>query len=188
MATALELLGAQASTCVACGLAATRNRVVFGSGPERAKVMVVGEAPGANEDLTGVPFVGRSGRLLDELLGEQGLPRASLYVTSVVKCRPPKNRTPRAGEIITCRGYLDQQLAEIDPVVVISLGNTATRAMLRTTEPISALRGKVHREPGTGRAVVPTFHPAAGLRGGTKVVDQIRADLRRAARLVSEPS
>jgi len=188
MATALELLGTQASTCMACGLAATRNRVVFGSGPERAKVMVVGEAPGAHEDLTGVPFVGRSGQLLDELLDEQGLERASLYVTSVVKCRPPGNRTPRVGEIATCRGYLDQQLAEIDPVVVISLGNTATRAVLRTAAPITSLRGAVHQEPGTGRAVVPTFHPAAGLRGGTKVVEQIREDLRRAAGVAREAS
>ena len=148
--------------------------------------MVVGEAPGANEDLTGVPFVGRSGQLLDDLLAEQGLLRDELYVTSVVKCRPPGNRTPRSREIATCRGYLDLQLASVEPAVIISLGNTATRAILETTRPISALRGEVHHQPGTARLVVPTFHPAAGLRGGTVVVDQIREDLRRAAAIVEE--
>jgi DNA polymerase len=185
MATALERLALQASSCVACDLAATRRHVVFSSGPASARVVVVGEAPGANEDLTGIPFVGRSGALLDALLVESGLDREATYVTSVVKCRPPANRTPKVSEIAACRGFLESQLAEISPLVVITLGNTATRCVLSTSRPISALRGSVHVQPHTGRAVVPTFHPAAGLRGGPGVVEKIRADLALAAELVA---
>ena len=186
MSAGLESLAAEAQSCTACELSATRHSVVFASGPAIARVLLVGEAPGAEEDRTGIPFVGRSGVLLGELLDEVGLERSMLYVTNVVKCRPPANRTPRAREVATCRRFLIGQLDTVCPVVVITLGNTATRAVLDTTRPISMLRGEVHHEPRSGRAVVPTYHPAAALRGGAVILDRLRSDLRLAASLSTE--
>jgi DNA polymerase len=183
MVTTLELLATEASTCTSCELSRTRHRVVFSSGPPDATLMLVGEAPGAEEDVAGLPFVGRSGALLGSLLDELGLARDALYVTNVVKCRPPANRNPARSEVVACRRYLEGQLSEVAPRVVVSLGNIATRALLETTAPISVLRGSAHLSP-SGRCVVPTFHPAAGLRGGPAVVAKIREDLARAAGLL----
>jgi DNA polymerase len=177
------LLAAEAELCRACALAEERQRVVFSSGPSDARVMVVGEAPGAEEDARGIPFVGRSGALLGRLLDEVGLAREDLYVTNVVKCRPPANRTPGAGEIAACRHFLVAQLEGVAPRIVITLGNTATRSVLSTTEPIGRLRGRSHAGIVDGATVVPTYHPAAALRGGVRVVEQIREDLRLAAEL-----
>ena len=169
--------------CTLCSLAAGRTTVVFGEGDAHAPLMVVGEGPGRDEDLQGRPFVGRSGQLLDRLLHEEaGLERRQVYIANVVKCRPPNNRDPLPAEIDACRPYLESQIAIIDPVVIVTLGNFASRTLLATTEGITRLRGRSYPYPGgTGRAVVvPTFHPAAALRGGGEVLAKMRADLVRA--------
>jgi DNA polymerase len=139
--------------------------------------MLIGEAPGAQEDQLGQPFVGRSGRLLDELLEEElGIDRHECYITNVVKCRPPKNRNPLPDEIASCRGFLERQVDLVSPKVIVTLGNVATKAILGRKEGITTLRGMefVWR----GISVIPTYHPAAALRRGERVVDEMRADLR----------
>jgi DNA polymerase len=148
--------------------------------------MVVGEGPGRDEDLQGLPFVGRSGQLLDRLLAEEaGLARRDVYVTNVVKCRPPGNRDPQPGEIYACRPYLDGQVAALAPRVVLTLGNFATRTLLGTKQGVTALRGTVHPWGPPGTVLVPTFHPAAALRGGATVLAQMRADFVRAKELLA---
>ncbi len=172
-----------ASGCVRCPLAAGRTQVVFGTGDPHADLMFVGEAPGHEEDLRGEPFVGRSGRLLDRLLAEElGVDRSRCYIANVVKCRPPDNRDPRPDEIESCRPYLDSQLALIEPVVVVTLGNFATKLLLGTTEGITTVRGRPY--PMGPFQLVPTYHPAAALRSGGVVLAQMRADLVRAKQLV----
>lgn len=168
--------------CTLCPLASGRTQVVFGEGDPAAGLMVVGEGPGREEDLQGRPFVGRSGQLLDKLLMEEaGLARREVYIANVVKCRPPNNRDPLPDEIATCRPYLERQVALIDPAVVVTLGNFASRTLLGTTEGITRLRGRVYPFPGAaGPVIVPTFHPAAALRGGGEVVAAMRADFVRA--------
>lgn len=171
----LDALAALAHGCTECSLAAGRRNVVFGSGSATADVMIVGEAPGRQEDEQGLPFVGRSGRLLDTLLGEVGLERGDVYIANVVKCRPPGNRDPRTEEITACKGYLKRQIQLIDPTVVVTLGNFSTKLLLNTGTGITKMRGRAYEW--WGRFLVPTFHPAAALRGGERVTNQIRADL-----------
>ena len=173
--------------CTLCGLAAGRTTVVFGEGDPHAGLMVVGEGPGREEDLQGRPFVGRSGQLLDRLLLEEtGLRREQVYIANVVKCRPPNNRDPQPDEIAACRPYLDRQVELIGPVVVLTLGNFASKTLLATTEGITKLRGRTYPWPGATSSsivttiVVPTFHPAAARRGGGEVVARMRADFVRA--------
>lgn len=157
--------------------------MVFGTGDESARLMFVGEAPGRDEDLAGEPFVGRSGALLDRLIAEElHMDRSSLYIANVVKCRPPGNRDPKPDEVAACSRYLHGQVAVVDPEVVVTLGNFATRALLERAEGITTLRGNAYRF--AGRWLVPTFHPAAGLRGGGETVAKMRADLVRAALLL----
>jgi DNA polymerase len=176
-------LAEEASTCTRCRLAGGRTNVVFGMGNTTAKLMFVGEAPGEQEDLQGLPFVGRSGQLLDRLvLEEMGLTRQDFYIANTLKCRPPGNRDPLPEEISTCWPYLDQQLRLISPRVVVTLGNFATRQLMSTTEPISRMRGRAY--PYRAGHLVPTFHPSAALRGGGQVVAQMRADLVRAKELL----
>ncbi|HMK96381.1 MAG TPA: uracil-DNA glycosylase [Acidimicrobiales bacterium] len=178
-ATALRELEEEASHCTRCHLASGRTNVVFGMGNPRAKLMFVGEAPGAQEDLQGLPFVGRSGQLLDRLiLEEMGLTRRDFYIANTLKCRPPGNRDPLPEETEKCWPYLEGQLQLVSPRVVVTLGNFATRLLLSTTEPISRLRGRTYRF--RSGHLVPTFHPSAALRGGGTVVAQMRADLVRA--------
>lgn len=159
-----------------CVLAETRTNVVFGSGAPDADVMIVGEGPGQAEDEQGEPFVGRSGQLLASLLGEIGLQRPDVYIANVVKCRPPRNRDPRSDEIDACKGYLRRQIQLVDPLVVVTVGNFSTKLALRTDVGITRLRGVAY--PWWGRYLVPTYHPAAALRGGERVTDDIRSDLR----------
>jgi DNA polymerase len=164
---------------VRCRLAEGRTNVVFGVGDPAARIVFIGEGPGRDEDLAGEPFVGRSGRLLDQLIGEElGLSRKDCYIANVVKCRPPNNRDPLPDEVECCRHFLEDQLAAIAPPVVVTLGNFATRALLNTTEGVTRLRGRSF-DYGAG-ILVPTFHPAAALRGGGVVLAQMRADLVRA--------
>ncbi|MDJ0498123.1 MAG: uracil-DNA glycosylase [Acidimicrobiia bacterium] len=170
----LAALGAVVVDCTKCRLSENRLNVVFGSGNPDADVMFVGEGPGQREDEQGLPFVGRSGELLEQLLGEIGLARADVYIGNVVKCRPPKNRDPRPDEIEACKGYLRTQLQLIQPKVVVTLGNFASKLLLRTDTGITRLRGTAYEW--WGRFLVPTFHPAAALRGSTRVLAEMRED------------
>ncbi len=172
----LAALGARASVCTDCRLSETRTNVVFGVGRSDADVMMVGEAPGRNEDLEGEPFVGAAGHLLNRLLAEVGMGRDEVYIANVLKCRPPGNRDPRPDEIESCKGYLRGQLDLVDPKVVMTLGNFATQLLLRTNTGISRMRGRSYRW-WRDKVLIPTFHPAAALRGGERVTDQIREDL-----------
>jgi uracil-DNA glycosylase family 4 len=175
----------EASVCTRCALAAGRTQVVFGVGDPAADLMFVGEGPGAQEDLQGEPFVGRSGQLLDRLvLEEMGLTRDAFYIANAVKCRPPGNRDPRPDEIATCRPWLDAQVELIDPAVVVTLGNFATKLLLDTTEGITRMRGRAY--PFRTAMVVPTFHPAAALRSGAVTVAHMRADLVRAKQILAQ--
>jgi uracil-DNA glycosylase family 4 len=190
--SALEDLGIEARGCTRCALSARRTQVVFGEGDPAAGLMVVGEAPGREEDLQGRPFVGRSGQLLDRLLAEEaGLRRDQVYIANVVKCRPPDNRDPHPDEIATCRPYLQGQVELIRPRVVLTLGNFSTRLLLETKDGITKLRGRTYPwgpvgDDGRPRAVlVPTFHPAAALRGGGEVLARMRADFVRAKEVLA---
>ncbi|HWH35982.1 MAG TPA: uracil-DNA glycosylase [Acidimicrobiales bacterium] len=175
----LAAIAAEAATCTRCRLAPTRTQVVFGMGDPGADLVFVGEGPGADEDAAGLPFVGRSGRLLDRLVAEEmGLTRADCYITNTVKCRPPGNRDPKPDEMATCRPWLDAQLGQLDPRVVVTLGNVASRALLERTEGITRLRGRAY--PWQGRTLIPTYHPSAALRGTAGAMAGMRADLVRA--------
>ena len=179
MATPLEELAQQASGCTRCPLSATRTQVVFSRGDPDADLVFIGEAPGRDEDLQGEPFVGRSGQLLDRLVAEEiGLPRERFYVMNTIMCRPPQNRDPRPEELAACGPWFDQKLELLDPKVIVTLGNFATKRLLETTEGITKLRGRSYEF--RGATLVPTFHPAAVLRGGGVPMAQMRADLVRA--------
>ena len=179
---ALELLAKEASGCTKCGLSARRTNVVFGDGNPDADLMFVGEGPGQHEDEQGLPFVGKSGQLLSSLLEQVGLSRPLVYIANVVKCRPPGNRDPRPDEIAACKGYLAEQIKLIDPGVVVTLGNFSTKLLLKTETGITRMRGQAY--PWWGRFVVPTFHPAAALRGGSRVADEMLSDLRLAIQTI----
>lgn len=156
-------LSAQALGCTRCRLSATRTQVVFGSGDPDADLMFVGEAPGAQEDEQGVPFVGRSGQLLDRLVSEEmGLSRNDSYIANVVKCRPPGNRDPEPDEVVACRGFLERQIDLVQPRVVVVLGRIAAHTLLGNDTPIGKMRGKWYEIRGLPAMV--TFHPAALLR------------------------
>lgn len=174
-AEVLEQLRARAMLCVQCGLSDTRTKVVFGVGDPGARLMFVGEAPGKNEDLQGEPFVGAAGKLLDTLLNEIGLTRSEVYIANVLKCRPPGNRDPKTEEIEACKGYLREQIRLIAPEVVMTLGNFATKLLLNTEVGITRLRGQSYQW-WLGASLVPTFHPAAALRSGERVTNQMRED------------
>ena len=185
-AAELELLAAEAAGCIRCRLSESRTQVVFGVGAFDADVMLVGEAPGRNEDLQGEPFVGAAGKLLDRLLGEIGLERDDVYIANVIKCRPPGNRDPRPDEIDSCKGYLRTQLTLVDPRVVVTLGNFATKLLLKRNVGITRLRGQVY--PWWRRHLVPTFHPAAALRGGDRITEQMRQDFALVAAILDAPA
>jgi len=170
----LEALRVKALACTACRLSEGRTHVVFGDGSPNADVVIVGEAPGQREDEQGVPFVGPSGMLLDRLLGEIDLERSDVYIANVVKCRPPNNRDPLPDEIEACKGYLSEQLRLIDPKVVVTLGNFSSKLLLKTDTGITRLRGTAFEW--WGRRLIPTFHPAAALRGSARVLEDMRYD------------
>jgi DNA polymerase len=149
--------------CTACGLCRTRRRAVPGVGDARAEWMFIGEAPGAEEDARGEPFVGQAGRLLDNMLAAIGLDRnKGVYIANVLKCRPPNNRTPEPLEVDACRPYLERQIELIQPRLIVALGRSAATALLGVDASIASLRGRVHRLH--GRALVVTYHPAYLLR------------------------
>lgn len=184
---AWDELALRISTCTACPeLVAERNRVVVGQAPAGARLLLVGEAPGAQEDAVGEPFVGRGGQLLDALLVDTGLARAEVAVLNTVKCRPPGNRTPKPAELANCRGWLEAQLALVDPAVVVALGGTATGWFFGRGSRLTQLRGQAHEVD--GRTVVPTYHPSAALRFGPKGEPRrlLAEDLALAASLLAE--
>lgn len=192
MSSYLSSLAAEAANCTNCSLHKTRCKVVFGSGPHKADIMIIGEAPGAEEDESGVPFVGRSGKLLTSLMEEAGLNRDEVYITNVVCCRPPSNRTPTGEEIGACYYFLDQKIATVKPRLIILVGGTAAKTLLRHDIPISKIRGSIG-EILVGKAnylTLPIFHPSYLLRNpsrdkGTPTALTLR-DLKLAAQLIKE--
>ncbi len=182
----LARLREDALGCTRCPLANGRTQVVFGVGDPAAALMFVGEGPGREEDLQGEPFVGRSGKLLDLLMRQEiGIEREQCYIANVVKCRPPGNRDPLPAEIEACRPFLERQIDLVSPTVVVTLGNFATKTLLDTAEGIRRVRGRAY--PLRGVHLVPTYHPAAALRGGGEVVAEMRADFVRAKHLLDAP-
>ena len=184
----LVALYREASGCVRCPLHRGRTNVVFGNGNADADLMFVGEAPGHHEDLQGLPFVGRAGQLLDQLLGEIGLSRRDVFVCNTVKCRPPGNRDPQPDEIDACRPYLQRQIELIEPKVICTLGNFATKLLTRSNRGITGVHGRsqVHELGGRTVRVFPLYHPAAALRS-TGTLAQLREDFARLPTLLEEP-
>ena len=148
--------------CMECALGATRTQFVFGSGNPNADVMVIGEAPGADEDMQGLPFVGRAGKLLTKILEAIELPREEVYICNILKCRPPNNRRPNSGETDTCEPYLWKQIELIKPKYILALGLTSANTLLKTKSSMKDLRGQIHDYQGISTIV--TYHPAALLR------------------------
>ncbi len=164
MTRTLEQAAAEASSCTKCRLAEGRTQVVYGVGAPDADLLFIGEGPGFHEDKQGEPFVGAAGQLLTKMLQGIGLERSEVYIANIVKCRPPGNRDPQPDEIEACTPWLVEQISLIQPRVVVTLGNFATKFVLNTATGITRLRGQVH--DWHGRTVIPTFHPAAILHGG----------------------
>jgi uracil-DNA glycosylase len=166
----LEHIRSAMGNCMSCRLGSTRKNIVFGEGDPRARIMFIGEGPGAFEDETGRPFVGRAGSLLTDII-EKGmkLKRQEVYIANIVKCRPPENRDPQPDEIGRCIGYLDAQIMAIKPLVIIALGRIAAHTLLESTTPISRLRGTFHEYKGI--KTMPTFHPSYLLQNPSKKRD-----------------
>ena len=160
----IAILKNKVSECNKCMLASTRDKIVFGSGNLESKLMIIGEAPGKDEDLMGEPFVGRAGKLLDEILFSMGVTRDNVYITNTVKCRPPQNRNPLLEEIESCSDYLNQQIRNINPSIIILLGKVAANRMLGTEEPMSELRQRIFTHNLTDTPMIVFYHPAYLLR------------------------
>ena len=159
-----DALAAKVAACERCELHRTRTQTVFARGDRGARWMVVGEAPGAEEDRQGEPFVGRAGQLLDMMLKGLGLARGEVYIANVLKCRPPGNRDPSPDEARHCRGYLDRQIELVAPTLILAVGRIAAQNLLGTDTPLGKLRGRVHELGPARRPVVVTYHPAYLLR------------------------
>jgi DNA polymerase len=182
---ALRELRAHIGDCTRCPLHALgRRQVVFGTGNANADLMFVGEAPGADEDVQGEPFVGRAGQLLTKIIEAIGLVRADVYIANVIKCRPPGNRNPEPVEVATCEPFLSTQIDIIRPKVIVALGTFAAHALLKSDVPISRLRGRVHDFRG-GIKLVPTFHPAFLLRSPDRKRD-VWEDMKKVRALLTE--
>ena len=184
----IDALRAEALACTRCGLAGGRTQVVWAAGNLDADLLFIGEAPGFHEDKQGIPFVGAAGQLLDKLLAEIGLDRTRAAIVNVIKCRPPGNRDPLPDEIESCRPWLEAQLAHMRPRVIVTLGNFATRFILEQQIGITRARG--HKYSKRGAVVIPTFHPAAALRGGRfgglSPIDAIRQDFQLVKQVLDE--
>ena len=160
---ALQAIRDELGDCTRCKLHGLgRKQIVFGVGSPAADVMFVGEAPGADEDIQGIPFVGRAGQLLTKMIEAMGLRRDEVYIANVLKCRPPNNRDPQPDEVESCEPFLFKQIASVQPKVIIALGAFAARALLKTNDPISRMRGRVYNY--RGAQLIPTFHPSFLLR------------------------
>ena len=159
-----ETLRRTVAACTRCGLQTTRKQTVFGVGNERAEWLVIGEAPGADEDAQGEPFVGRAGQLLNNMLKGIGLERSQVYIANILKCRPPNNREPKPEEAAHCTPYLERQVALISPRIILAVGRIAAQNLLQTDTPIGRMRGRVYQYGAHGIPVVVTYHPAYLLR------------------------
>ena len=160
----LEDIRGELGECVLCPLGKTRTNLVFGAGSREARLVFVGEAPGRDEDLQGVPFVGKAGELLTSMVHRMGLKREDVYICNVLKCRPPNNRNPLPDEVEKCQPFLLRQLRAIGPEIIVALGTFAAQTLLQTKAPISKLRGRFHDYHGI--PLMPTFHPSFLLRNG----------------------
>ncbi|MEZ4703757.1 MAG: uracil-DNA glycosylase [Bdellovibrionota bacterium] len=158
----LEDIRTELGDCSRCKLHVDRNNIVFGVGNPNADLVIVGEAPGRDEDLKGEPFVGRAGKLLTDILGAIGLARSEVYICNVIKCRPPQNRNPEPDEIEQCEPFLKKQIASISPAAILTVGKFAAHALLQVETPISQLRGNFYEYEGI--PMIPTYHPAYLLR------------------------
>jgi uracil-DNA glycosylase len=182
---ALDTIRADIGDCTRCKLHALgRRQVVFGVGNPSADLMFVGEAPGADEDIQGIPFVGRAGQLLTKIIEAIGLKRDDVYIANVIKCRPPDNRNPDPDEVDTCEPFLFRQVDAIKPKVIVALGTFAARTLLKTQDPISRLRGRVYTY--RGAQLVPTFHPAFLLRSPDRKRD-VWEDMKKVRALLQAP-
>jgi len=172
----LERIRADIGDCTRCRLCEQRNKIVFGGGNPKADLVFVGEGPGRDEDMQGVPFVGRAGQLLNQMIEAMGLKREQVYIANVVKCRPPENRTPEKDEMATCSPFLMRQLDVIKPKVIVCLGNVAMQTLLATNRSMSSVRGQWF--PFRGSKLLPTYHPAYLLRNPPAKAD-VWADLKK---------
>jgi uracil-DNA glycosylase family 4 len=161
-ARSLAKLEEEVASCTRCGLHSTRSNTVYGEGSPSSRLMFIGEGPGRDEDLSGRPFVGKAGMLLTKIIGAMGLTREDVYITNIVKCRPPSNRNPELDEISECLPFLEKQIELIQPEIICTLGVVATQTITGTKRGIGAMRGRIHDYMGIN--VIPTFHPAACLR------------------------
>lgn len=178
-----ETLRSSVATCTRCELANSRTNTVFGVGNPEAEWMIIGEAPGAEEDRRGEPFVGRAGKLLDEMLRAIGQGRDSVFIANILKCRPPNNRDPKPDETAACRGYLETQIEHVRPRIILAVGRVAAQNLLGSDAPVGRLRGRVHDFGGI--PLVVTYHPAYLLRSPSQK-SKSWSDLCLAARLVAE--
>lgn len=181
-----DSIRADLGDCTRCKLHTLgRRQIVFGVGNPKAALMFVGEAPGRDEDVQGIPFVGRAGQLLTKMIEALGLRRDDVYIANVIKCRPPENRNPEPDEVAACEPFLFRQVGAIAPVVIVALGTFAAQALLKTQEPISRLRGRVYKYGGA--QLIPTFHPAFLLRSPDRKRDAWE-DLKKAQALLTAAS
>ena len=180
----LRVIRADLGECTRCRLHTGRTNIVFGVGSPEARLMFVGEGPGADEDARGEPFVGRAGQLLTQIIEAMGLTREAVYIANVVKCRPPGNRNPEPDEIAQCTPFLDAQIAAIGPSVIVALGKFAAQTLLQTQSPISQLRGRFH--PLGRAAVMPTFHPSYLLRTPS-AKREVWEDMKMVMKRLAEP-
>ncbi len=178
----LNTVANQVKVCTLCNLSTSRKKAVPGEGPDNAEIMLIGEAPGFHEDQQGRPFVGNAGEFLNELLTSAGFKRSDVFITNVVKCRPPGNRDPQADEIAACAPYLDRQIALINPKVIITLGRYSMQRFF-PKDKISAIHGKARRID--GRVVVAMYHPAAALHQPS-LREAIEADFRNLKQIMAE--
>jgi uracil-DNA glycosylase family 4 len=162
--TCLSGLAQTVANCTLCELHKSRTQTVFGVGNTNAKLMIIGEAPGANEDLQGEPFVGRAGQLLTAMLKSIGFKREDVYIANILKCRPPNNRDPLAEEVALCTQYLDQQIAQIKPTLLLAVGRIAAHYLLQTKAPLANLRNQIHSYGENKTPLIVTYHPAYLLR------------------------
>jgi DNA polymerase len=186
LAESPDSIRADLGDCTRCKLHTLgRRQIVFGVGNPKAALMFVGEAPGRDEDIQGIPFVGRAGQLLTKMIEALGLRRDDVYIANVIKCRPPENRNPEPDEVAACEPFLFRQVGAIAPVVIVALGTFAAQALLETQEPISRLRGRVFTYGGA--QLIPTFHPAFLLRSPDRKRDAWE-DLKKAQALLTSAS
>ena len=160
----LTALAAQVANCTACELHKTRKQTVFGVGHHKADWLIIGEAPGADEDRQGEPFVGRAGQLLTQMLRAVGLAREEVFIANILKCRPPNNRDPKVEEVAACQPYLGRQIELLEPKIILALGRIAAQSLLQTSTPIGKMRGRLYHLENYNIPVVVTYHPAYLLR------------------------